>query len=121
MMSIDELMTMERNATPGTWRVVVNNLYTDNFTYTRHFIENGSGEIISRYCKKSDAEYIVNACNQIPVLIQKSRNWNMIRRCTNGYSHIMRRICLVCSALQRKLVRILIFVLVKFILTTSCA
>lgn len=37
MMSIDELMTMERNATPGTWRVVVNNLYTDNFTYTRHY------------------------------------------------------------------------------------
>ena len=99
MTSIDEFIKMRNNATSGTWKVVVNNLSTDDFTYTRNFIENEFGEVISRDCLKSDAEYIVNACNSIPILIQKLRNWNTTRRCTNGYSHMMRRICLVRSAL----------------------
>ena len=71
MTSIDELMEMRSNVTSGNWKVVVNNLNTEDFTYTRYFIENEAGEVISRDCLKSDAEYIVNACNSIPILIQK--------------------------------------------------
>ena len=71
MISIDELMTLRSNATSGKWKVVVNNLNTEDFTYTRYFIENKDGKVISRDCLKSDVEYIVTACNYISELIKK--------------------------------------------------